>query len=178
MGRIIKANWARRLPRRSSYLRTLEAERENWKKERIDHVKSLVGSTERLPGTVCRIEKYGAFVNFIWGQGLVHVSQMSKNRIRHANEVVAPAQTVHVYVIAVDDRNRIELSLIAPASKQDIGRHVPGTSTAVLDRVNESQVETSTVSSDVLLSDEAIEGKQPLHGFAELSAYWRLKQGK
>jgi transcriptional accessory protein Tex/SPT6 len=178
MGRIIKANWARRVPPSSSHVPTLEAEREHRKQERIDYVKSLVGSTERLPGTVCRIEQYGAFVNFNWGQGLVHVSQMSKNRIRHANEVVSPGQQVHVYVIAVDDRNRISLSLIAPATKQDIGCTLPGAYTAVLDRMNEAQADTAAVSPAVPLSDEAIEGKQPLHGFAELSAYWRLKQGQ
>ena len=125
MQRIIKANWVRRLPTRSSYMRTLEADRDHWKHDRIDHVKSLVGSTERLPDVVCRIEKYGAFVNFDWGQGLVHVSEMSKDRIGHANEVVSLGQKVHVYVIAVDDRDRISLSLIGPVQKEKIGHLRP-----------------------------------------------------
>jgi len=159
-------------------MRTLEADREHWKQERIDHVKSLVGSTERLPGIVCRIEKYGAFVKFDWGQGLVHVSEMSKNRIRHPNEVVSPRQKVQVYVIAVDDRDRISLSLIGPVQKKDIGHSAPGVYKAVLDRINEAQDDTSTIASNVPLSDEALEGKQPLHGFAELAAYWRLKRGQ
>jgi transcriptional accessory protein Tex/SPT6 len=101
---------------------------------------------------------------------------MSNNRIRHANEVVSSGQKVHVYVIAVDDRDRISLSLIGPVPKEDIGRSSRGAYTAVLDRMNEAQVDTSTVASTVPLSDGALEGKQPLHGFAELAAYWRLKQ--
>jgi len=159
-------------------MRTIEADREHWKQERIDHVKSLVGSSERLPGIVCRIENYGAFVKFDWGQGLVHASEMSENRIRHANEVLSLGQKVQVFVIAVDDRDRISLSLIGSARKDNTGRSAPGAYTAVLDRMNEAQEGTSTDASTFALSGEALEGKEPLHGFAELAAYWRLKQGQ
>jgi len=158
-------------------MRTLEAEREHWKQERIEYVRSMVGSTERLPGIVCRIERYGAFVNFDRGKGLVHVSQMSKNRIRHPNEVVSPGQRVQVYVIYVNDSDQIGLSLSDPVQQKDKGCSMPGLDTTVLERINEAQKHTSADASPVPLSDEALEGKEPLHGFAKLAAYWRLKRG-
>jgi transcriptional accessory protein Tex/SPT6 len=177
MARVIKANWARRSPPKPSYLPTLEAEREQWNHERIQHVRSLVGSTERLPGVVCRIEKYGFFVKFNWGKGLVHISQISKNHIRHPNEVVSPGQEVQIYVMAVDDRNRISLSMIGPARDMSNVDRVPVVSEALPVTSMKAHDERPGTSQPVPLSAEVIEGKQPIRSFAELAAYCKLKEG-
>jgi polyribonucleotide nucleotidyltransferase len=52
---------------------------------------------EIFDGEVVRIEPYGAFVKYIGGkQGLVHVSQMSKFRLNHPEELVKMNQKIKV----------------------------------------------------------------------------------
>lgn len=68
----------------------------------------------KLPGTVVRVETYGAFVELSPGvEGLVHVSELGARRqVRHAREVVKVGQRVEVTVLEVDARlRRIALSL-------------------------------------------------------------------
>jgi uncharacterized protein len=66
-----------------------------------------------VPGIVTNITKFGAFVDIgIKQDGLVHISNMSKNYIRDPSTVVKLHQHVMVKVLAVDiDRKRIQLSM-------------------------------------------------------------------
>ena len=66
-----------------------------------------------LNGTVTTVAPFGAFVNIgLRQEGLVHVSEMSEQRVQDASEVVRPGQPVRVRVVDVDrNRNRISLSL-------------------------------------------------------------------
>jgi protein Tex len=66
-----------------------------------------------VPGIVTNITKFGAFVDIgIKQDGLVHISNMSKNYITDPSSVVKLHQHVMVKVLSVDiDRKRIQLSM-------------------------------------------------------------------
>lgn len=64
-------------------------------------------------GTVETIKPYGAFINLGNGMsGLLHVSQISQQRIKHPSAVLKEGQTVKVKIIAVKD-GKISLSMKA-----------------------------------------------------------------
>jgi polyribonucleotide nucleotidyltransferase len=63
-------------------------------------------------GTVVKIMDFGAFVNIMPGRdGMVHVSEMAKERVEHPNDVVKEGDKVKVKLIAIDDRGRLNLSM-------------------------------------------------------------------
>lgn len=63
-------------------------------------------------GRVTSLADFGAFVNIDGADGLVHLSEVSWDRIQHPNEVLKVGQDVKVQVIAIDTENkRIGLSL-------------------------------------------------------------------
>lgn len=62
-------------------------------------------------GTVKRIEKFGAFVEILPGKdGLVHISQLSTERVAKVEDVVAIGDTITVKVTEIDQQGRINLS--------------------------------------------------------------------
>ncbi|QDU21573.1 30S ribosomal protein S1 [Urbifossiella limnaea] len=67
----------------------------------------------RVTGTVTRTADYGAFVELEPGiEGLIHISELSTQRVRKARDVVQPGQSVEVEVLSVDvPARRIALSL-------------------------------------------------------------------
>lgn len=67
-----------------------------------------------IEGKVERLTNFGAFVNIGGVDGLVHVSQMSHNRISKPEEAVSVGDTVKVKVLSIDtETNRIALSMKA-----------------------------------------------------------------
>ncbi len=63
-------------------------------------------------GTVVRIVEFGAFVNLLPGtDGLLHISQISNQRIANVADVLQEGQKVRVQVLDVDQRGRIKLSM-------------------------------------------------------------------
>lgn len=63
-------------------------------------------------GRVTSLADFGAFVNIDGADGLVHLSEISWERIEHPKEVLKIGQEVRVKVIAVDrERKRIGLSI-------------------------------------------------------------------
>ena len=63
-------------------------------------------------GRVTSVADFGAFVNIDGADGLVHLSEISWERIQHPNEVLKVGQEVQVKVISIDrDRKRIGLSI-------------------------------------------------------------------
>jgi small subunit ribosomal protein S1 len=76
----------------------------------------------RVPGTVARVETFGAFVEVAPGvEGLLHVSELGGGRkVNHAREVVKPGQAVEVTVLGVDrERRRISLSMSSDRGDED-----------------------------------------------------------
>ena len=65
-------------------------------------------------GRVTSLADFGAFVNINGADGLVHLSELSWDRIQHPNELLEVGQEVQVKVINIDrDKKRIGLSLRA-----------------------------------------------------------------
>ncbi len=63
-------------------------------------------------GRVTSLADFGAFVNIDGADGLVHMSEISWERIQHPSEVLKVGQEVKVKVISLDrDRKRIGLSI-------------------------------------------------------------------
>ncbi len=73
--------------------------------------KCEVGSI--MEGTVDTLKDYGAFINLENGlSGLLHISQISTQRIKHPGVVLKEGQTVKVKIISIAD-NKISLSMKA-----------------------------------------------------------------
>ena len=87
-----------------------EAAREKLQAEKNRRIaKCEVGAI--MEGTVETLKPYGAFVTLENGlSGLVHISQISKNRIKHPGVVLKEGQTVTVKIISTAD-NKISLSM-------------------------------------------------------------------
>ena len=73
-----------------------------------------------MEGTVDTLKEYGAFVNLENGlSGLLHISQISNQRIKHPGAVLKEGQTVKVKIISIKD-NKISLSMKALEPEEEI----------------------------------------------------------
>lgn len=83
----------------------------NKAKEIIQDLTHVVKPGEIFTGKVVRIEKFGAFVEILPGQqGLLHISQIAKERIDKVEDVLSMGEAVTVKVTEIDDRGRMNLS--------------------------------------------------------------------
>lgn len=65
---------------------------------------------------VVSVLDFGAFVQILPGKdGLVHVSEMSEERVSKPSDVVKEGDKVTVKLVAIDDRGRLQLSMKAAA---------------------------------------------------------------
>lgn len=73
----------------------------------------MLGS--RVTGKVTRIQEFGAFVEIADGvEGLLHVSELSPNRVRRITDIVKTGQDVEVQILSIDvEQQRISLSMKA-----------------------------------------------------------------
>ena len=71
---------------------------------------------QKLEGVVRNVVDFGAFVDIgIHEDGLIHISQMSKQFIKHPSQVVSVGDLVTVWVYKIDlEREKVNLSLLAP----------------------------------------------------------------
>lgn len=71
---------------------------------------------QKLEGVVRNVVDFGAFVDIgIHEDGLIHISQMSQQFIKHPSQVVSVGDLVTVWVYKIDlEREKVNLSLIAP----------------------------------------------------------------
>jgi len=81
----------------------------------IDWVKNLTQEPEVgviYTGKVVKIMDFGAFVNFMGPRdGLVHISELSAERVGKVSDVVEEGQSVKVKLIGIDDRGKVKLSM-------------------------------------------------------------------
>jgi polyribonucleotide nucleotidyltransferase len=76
-------------------------------------------------GKVVKIVDFGAFVNFMGSRdGLVHISELSKERVGKVTDVIQVGDTIKVKLIGIDDRGKVKLSM--RAVDQETGEEVSG----------------------------------------------------
>ncbi len=61
---------------------------------------------QKLNGTVKSLTSYGAFVDIGGMDGMIHISELSWNRIKHPSEVVKVGDVVEVTIKALDEENK------------------------------------------------------------------------
>ncbi|MGQ0604127.1 MAG: 30S ribosomal protein S1 [Anaerolineales bacterium] len=96
---------------------------------------------DHVDGVVTNVCDFGVFVDLGGIEGLIHVSEVSWNRVAHPRDVVAVNQSVNVLVMSVDrDQGRVALSLkrqrpdpwASVESRYSIGQLIDGKITNVV----------------------------------------------
>ena len=81
----------------------------------LELIKSIVDEPEVgkiYNGKIVKLMEFGAFVNFFGKKdGLVHVSQISTERVAHPKDLLKEGQQVKVKLIGFDDRGKVRLSM-------------------------------------------------------------------
>ncbi len=82
--------------------------------KRIEKITSDVEVNGIYEGKVVRLMDFGAFVNILPGRdGLVHISQISNNRVNKVSDVLKEGDQVRVKVLEIDKQGRVRLSMKA-----------------------------------------------------------------
>jgi polyribonucleotide nucleotidyltransferase len=81
-------------------------------RERIELITADVEVGRVYQGKVVRLMDFGAFVTILPGRdGLVHISQISNERVERVSDKLKEGDVVHVKVLEVDRQGRIRLSM-------------------------------------------------------------------
>ena len=113
-----------------------------WRDQRKDELLDQLQEGDIRSGKVRNLCEFGAFVDLGGADGLIHISELSWRRVKHARDVLKVGEEVEVYVLRVDrDRKRIGLSLkrLQPdpwhvaEEKYEVGQIVKGTVTNIVD---------------------------------------------
>lgn len=102
----------------------LEREKEESKKQLLAELQP----GEVREGTVRKIQDFGAFIDLGGVDGLLHVSQLSWERVSHPSELLTEGQKIRVRIERIDpDTHKISLSLKNPEEHpwKDIGSKFP-----------------------------------------------------
>ncbi|MBO1906107.1 polyribonucleotide nucleotidyltransferase [Microvirga sp. 3-52] len=89
-------------------------------------IRSIVAEPEIntiYEGTVVKVMEFGAFVNFFGSRdGLVHISELAKNRVGKVTDVVKEGDKVKVKFLGMDERGKVRLSM--KVVNQDTGEDI------------------------------------------------------
>ena len=104
-----------------------EAAKADEAKRRIEEITAEVEIGKIYEGPITKILDFGALVNLLPGKdGLLHISQISHERIGKVTDVLAEGQVVRVKVLETDDKGRVKLSMKALTERPahvDSGEH-------------------------------------------------------
>ncbi len=88
----------------------------NAARKRIEEITADVEVGRIYEGTVLRLLDFGAIVQVLPGRdGLLHISQIAKERVNQVSDYVKEGQVVQVKVLEADDKGRVRLSMKAAA---------------------------------------------------------------
>ncbi len=113
-----------------------------WRDQRKEELLDQLQEGDIRAGAVRNLCDFGAFVDLGGADGLIHISELSWRRVKHARDVLRVGEEVEVYVLRVDrERKRIGLSLkrLQPdpwqlvEEKYDVGQIVRGVITNITD---------------------------------------------
>ncbi|MCC6203029.1 MAG: polyribonucleotide nucleotidyltransferase [Gammaproteobacteria bacterium] len=83
-------------------------------RKRVERITADVMVGETYEGRVAKLMDFGAFVNILPGKdGLVHISQISNERVERVSDKLSEGEIVRVKVLEVDKQGRIRLSIKA-----------------------------------------------------------------
>lgn len=83
-----------------------------WRRKMKDKLLESLTEGDVYDGVISSIADFGAFVDLGGADGLIHLSELSWNRVNHPSEVVKVGEEVKVQILSVDqERRRIGLSL-------------------------------------------------------------------
>lgn len=89
-------------------------------KEKIELLTKDVELNTIYEGRVAKIMDFGAFVTILPGKdGLVHISEISNERVESVDKVLSEGQIVKVKVIEIDRQKRIRLSIKAIENEKE-----------------------------------------------------------
>ena len=83
-----------------------------WRRQQKEKLLASLEEGDIYEGVISSIADFGAFVDLGGADGLIHLSELSWNRVSHPSEVVSEGEKVKVQILTVDlERRRIGLSL-------------------------------------------------------------------
>ena len=83
-------------------------------KRRVEEITADVEVGKVYNGRVAKLMDFGAFVTILPGKdGLVHISQISNERVENVSDKLTEGETVKVKVLEIDRQGRIRLSMKA-----------------------------------------------------------------
>jgi polyribonucleotide nucleotidyltransferase len=88
-------------------------------RKRIQELTADVEVGKVYEGTVLRLLDFGAIVQLIPGRdGLLHISQISQERVNAVSDHLKEGQVVKVKVLEADDKGRVRLSMKAVSQQE------------------------------------------------------------
>lgn len=85
------------------------------RKEAEEKIWNEIAVGDRIKGTVRSLTTYGAFVDLGGVDGMVHISELSWQRIKNPSEVVSVGDEIEVYIKAIDtEKKKISLGYKNP----------------------------------------------------------------
>jgi polyribonucleotide nucleotidyltransferase len=88
--------------------------------ERVQALVKEVKAGEIYEGEVKRIQPFGVFVEILPGkEGLVHISDMSKDYVKDPSDIVSVGNKIQVRVKEIDNLGRINLSMILDPGREE-----------------------------------------------------------
>jgi small subunit ribosomal protein S1 len=83
-----------------------------WRRQQKEQLLDSLKEGDVYDGVISSIADFGAFVDLGGADGLIHLSELSWNRVSHPSEVVKVGDQIKVQILSVDqERRRIGLSL-------------------------------------------------------------------
>ena len=94
----------------------------NAARKRIEQITAEVEVGRIYEGPVLRLLDFGAIVQLLPGKdGLLHISQIAKERVNAVSDYLKEGQIVRVKVIEADEKGRVRLSMKAAAEEDAAG---------------------------------------------------------
>jgi polyribonucleotide nucleotidyltransferase len=95
-------------------------------KKKIEEITAEVEIGKVYEGPITKLFDFGALVNLLPGKdGLLHISQISHQRVEKVSDVLKEGQVVRVKVLETDEKGRVKLSMKALADRPDRGEPAP-----------------------------------------------------
>jgi small subunit ribosomal protein S1 len=99
-------------PRRRRLIFSERQAMKQWRKSQRERLLEESKDGDILTGRISNLTPFGAFVDLGGVDGLIHVSELSWQRVRHPSDVVKVGQEVKVMVLRVErDKGRVALSM-------------------------------------------------------------------